>query len=285
MADVRKLINSLADAVAKITESEFLAPCVRGGSVRTKVSGLLYTFKPMPEDFEGWGIFKPLNEQSAKLVEEASFFQIAEYLKLFPSLRVRFAYQLKGQTWLAYPANESDMKQRFAPSATEIKPFAVHLVTEGQQFETAIVRQIGGVWLFEEIDRRAAPEDAGNLREAWRNKLPTEDLKWKGLTPEMRVCYSIVFSREKLEQERKLQHQQSRGEKRLRDALEFSGGALREFSDRGDYWLVEWTARNGELHSSAISKDLTVVSAGICLSGEDEKFDLQSLVGVVEDWH
>lgn len=282
---MRKLINSLADEEAKISQSEFLAPCVRGGSVRTKVSGLLYTFKPLPQDFEGWGIFKPSDEQSARLVEEASFVQIAEYLKLFPSLRVRFAYQLKGQTWLAYPANESDMRQRFV-SAEMIRPFAVHLVTEGQQFETAIVRQVGGVWLFEEIDRRAAPEDAENLREAWRNKIQTEELKWKGLTPEMRVCYSIVFNREKLAREREMKHKQARGENRLRDALEFGGGSLREFSDRGDYWLVEWTSRNGERHTSAIEKsDLTVINAGICLDGEDRKFDLQSLVGVVEGWY
>lgn len=285
MADVRKLINSLADAEARLAESEFIAPCVRGGSVRTRVAGLLYTFKPLPQDFEGWGVFKPVNEQSARLIEEASFVQITEYLKLFPSLRVCFAYQLKEQTWLVYPVNESDAKQRFI-SAETIRPFAVHLVTEGQQFETAIARNVGGVWLFEDIDRRAAPEDAEQLRESWRNKTSTEELKWKGLTPEMRVCYSIVFNRERVEKERLLEQQQSRGEKRLRDALELGGGSLRDFSDRGDYWLVEWTSRSGEIHSSAISKDdLTVVSAGICLSGEDEKFDLQSLVGVVEGWY
>jgi hypothetical protein len=41
--------------------------------------------------------------------------------------------------------------------------------------------------------------------------------------------------------------------------------------------------RVGESHTSAISKqDLTVVTAGICLDDLDEEFDLQSLVGVVE---
>lgn len=73
-------------------------------------------------------------------------------------------------------------------------------------------------------------------------------------------------------------------ERRLQRALKMGGGELRGFCDRDDYWLVEWTSQNGERHSSAIAKnDLTVMSAGICLSGEDSNFDLQSLVGVVED--
>ena len=77
--------------------------------------------------------------------------------------------------------------------------------------------------------------------------------------------------------------QPHRDEERLQAALRLAGGTLREFRDRGDFWLVEWTTRDGERHTSAIGKrDLTVISAGICLSGGDRAFDLQSLVGVVE---
>src|SRR5262249_38211647 len=70
-------------------------------------------------------------------------------------------------------------------------------------------------------------------------------------------------------------------------ALRVGGGDLRAFNDRGQYWLVEWTTADGERHTSAIAKgDLTVISSGICLSGRDRDFDLQSLVGVIKgrDW-
>jgi hypothetical protein len=76
-------------------------------------------------------------------------------------------------------------------------------------------------------------------------------------------------------------------EGRLREALRTGGGEMRDFRDRGEYWLVEWTTADGQRHTSAIAKgDMTVISSGICLSGRDRDFDLQSLVGVIEgrDW-
>jgi hypothetical protein len=97
----------------------------------------------------------------------------------------------------------------------------------------------------------------------------------------MRTVYQLVAQQAEDFQADRLQQ---RDEKRLQEALRTGGGTLREFRDRDDHWLVEWTTSTGEHHTSAISKnDLTVVSAGICLSGMDRNFDLQSLVGVVEN--
>jgi len=94
------------------------------------------------------------------------------------------------------------------------------------------------------------------------------------------TVYDLVAHQTK-EFEAKMQHK--RDEKRLAAALRQGGGELREFRDRDDSWLIEWITADGSRHTSAISKnDLTVVSAGICLSGMDRDFDLQSLVGVVE---
>src|SRR5262249_21275764 len=133
---------------------------------------------------------------------------------------------------------------------------------------------------FEEIDRRADPQAAEQLREAMRAITPPEAVRFRGITPEMRQAYDLAAQQA---QEFLSLLQPRRDEARLREALRIGGGELREFHGRGDFWLVEWTTRNGERHTSAIARnELTVVSAGICLSGRDRDFDLQSLVGVVE---
>jgi hypothetical protein len=276
MPEIHRLLNQLAAAEEAFRGTTFLAPCLRGGRVRAKVAGLLCTFAPKPRDFEGWGIFRPVGDTTAALQEEASLPQVAAYLGLLAPLRLRLVQAMRGPTWLAYPVNESDARQRWG----DARPAPVHLVTGGAPFEPIVARWDGRAWWFEELDRRADPQAAAWLREALRQVVPTDQLRFNGLTPEMRVAYDLAAQQAVGFQE---VMQRRRDEARLQGALRVGGGELREFQDRGDYWLVEWTTRDRQRHTSAISKgDLTVMSAGICLSGEDRKFDLQSLVGVIE---
>ena len=55
--DIRKLLNQIAVQELQLQETEFLAPCVRGGLVRTRVANIIYSLAPQPRNFEGWGIF------------------------------------------------------------------------------------------------------------------------------------------------------------------------------------------------------------------------------------
>lgn len=278
MVDIRALLNQLATQEQELLTRQFLAPCVRGGRVRTQLDGLVYAFWPEPRDFQGWGIFQPTDTKTATLLEPASLDCIEAYLQPFEVFRLLLARSLRERTWLAFPANRSDMQQRLGWA----KPIPVHLVAAGVAFDTIVARYDGRSFWFERSDRRADPLPSEALRQAFRERLRPEDLQGKGIAPEMRAAYDLAT------QHLEAFSATSRDERRLRAALKTGGGELQHFSDREDYWQVEWTAADGQRHASAIAKsDLTVMSAGICLSGRDRDFDLQSLVGVVEnqeDW-
>ncbi|NJM46523.1 MAG: hypothetical protein HC860_10325 [Alkalinema sp. RU_4_3] len=265
------LLQQLADQETQLRSHPILAPCLKGGFIRTRIQGLIYEFTPKPRDFEGWGLFYPLDAQSAMLSQEAEIWQIDEYLRRLPKLRLRLVYPLKNQTWLAYPVNEGDMRQRFGT----VRPIAIHLVSHSAAFEVVIARKIGATYWFETTDRKADPAYTEALQKGIQTLIPPSELKFSGLTPEMRSVYELVVQR--------TAGFPSSDEKRLRDALKTGGGQLDRFQDGGDFWTVHWRTGNGEEHTSAICKrDLTVMTAGICLDGLDRDFDLQSLVGVVE---
>lgn len=258
-----------------------------GGRLRVKIAGLIYTFTPQPADFTGWGIFQPVDEKYAQLLQLATLPQIDDYLQRLPKLRLFLVEQFNSQTWFGYPHNLAEAKQRFG--ITTAVP--IHLVTEGNLFDTVIARPDGKTWWFDHLDRRADPRMADQLKQALTAVTRPEDLKLPKLTPELRTAYQLAtqsvtdFTTYHQQQRQAIQarREQQYAEQRLRGALAMGGGELCAVQDRGDYWWVEWQTSQGGTHASAIAKpDLTVISAGICLSGRDSDFDLQALVGVVE---
>jgi hypothetical protein len=70
---------------------------------------------------------------------------------------------------------------------------------------------------------------------------------------------------------------------RLRQSLSHAGAELVDYLERADSFRVTFTIGNRSYTSSVHKSDLTVQVAGICLSGEDQKFDLSSLVGVLRE--
>ena len=112
MSRARKLVSRLAADEELLRGRQFLAPCVRGGRVRVRLSGLVHTLVPTPADFEGWGVFVSRDLERAELVEEAGLPEVSRYLGLLKPLRLRMATKLERAAWLAWPANESDARQR-----------------------------------------------------------------------------------------------------------------------------------------------------------------------------
>lgn len=68
---------------------------------------------------------------------------------------------------------------------------------------------------------------------------------------------------------------------RLERAITNAGGTYISHSKRGDKFLVEWKVGNQTVKSE-IRDDLRIVSAGFCLSGDDEKHSMNSIINLAK---
>lgn len=64
---------------------------------------------------------------------------------------------------------------------------------------------------------------------------------------------------------------------RIRDVISDAGGTFNSYINRGSDYLVEWTL-GGQKVKSIINDDLRIINAGFCLSGEDEKHTISSVI-------
>lgn len=272
MAKSRKIsdaLSRLAAAEERFLASEFLAPVVSGGQVQVRIAGVICSLKIQPADFAGWGVFHPVSHSEAKLVRQAKLAERQRYLELFPSVRLILVGQYENQ-WLAVPAHRGDSRFRIEGAVP------VQLIEDAQLFEVIEARFDGTRFWYAGLDSRWDPATARYLRQEMDRLTQPEQLQRPGLTAEERAAYTMKYSMSE-------EARRHREEERLRGALAHAGAELKDFVERPDVYTITYTV-DGQRHVSAVSKrDLSVQVAGICLSGEDANFDLQSLVGVIRE--
>lgn len=272
---IGKILDNLQRAEKQFFASTFLAPCIKQGSVRTRIAGIVHTFRITNPDFEGWAILKPISHSEAVITQEADFSDVARYFKQFPLLRVILAKK-EERFWLACPVNLSDAKTRLGLTTI---PIPCCLVKEAMQFEQILTRFDGSTLWFEDIDTRRDPRVAEELRQTLTRMERPDKIRIHTLTPEERMAYTHALGFE-------LEFRKGQVQDRLEHALTHAGTELVRYFERGEEVVITWRdpqGRRGE-HISTIHKDnLRVISAGICLSGEDRKFDLASLVSVIRE--
>jgi len=272
---LQETLNRLAAVEETSLDEEFLAPMLRGGTVCVRIAGVVCRLKVDPRDFESWGIFKPTSPTTARLVRAASLAERRRYLDLLP--RVRLIVCARNDShWLAVPAHRGDRRFRI----TGVVP--VCLVDEAQLFEVVETRFDGARFWYEGLDERRDPGAAAYLREALGRMVAPEQLDRRGLTAEERAAYAWNYApRLRAEEEA----QRDRTEERLRAALAHAGATFREYQEQRGVYRVAYEV-DGRRHVSVIGqRDLSVQVAGICLSGQDRHFDLQSLVSVLREAH
>jgi CYTH domain-containing protein len=263
--------EKLAKAEEAFFQSEFICPVLRNKPVRIRIAGVIVNLTV--KNHQGWGVFRPNSYKSAIFVRNPTLAERNQYLELFPVLRLILCRRINDQ-WFGIPANHADT--RFI-----IKGLApINLVEEVQLFEVIQTRFDGMNCWFDALDNRHPSKNSVYLRDSLNALLEPAKLTIPGLTQEEKDAYLMAYG-PALAADIELRKDQK--EERIKAALGRAGAQYRSYIERGNTFTIEY-AVGRENHRSVVDKNsLAVQSAGICLSGGDRAFDLQSLVGVIRE--
>ncbi|MCK6681608.1 MAG: hypothetical protein L6R30_04210 [Thermoanaerobaculia bacterium] len=269
--DIREVLRKLEKAEQDFAGRLVVAPVVSTRRIAVRISGIWCRLlvEGLPDGFRGYGVFESLSVSAARFLREASLAERHRLLDALPAVRLLALPDEAG-----WPANSGDTRFRF-PS-----PVPLLLADSAPAlFETVVARFDGRVSYFDRLDPAKDPSLAAFLREQLLAPDPVapEALRKKGLTREERAAYGEL-------RQRRLESERSEPEKRLRRALGHGGAELLDYSEATPGFYTVRFRLSGSEHVSAVRvSDLTLVSAGICLAGEETKFDLASLASVLRE--
>lgn len=252
------IFQKLAAEEHKFNNSVFMAP-IYSNKVLVRIDGILSKYDVEPKNFVGWAQLKPsfLTKKASVRGNAPGLFK-RKYLEVLPSFSLVVTDIEKS---LGYITNTDNR-------ITTNSPVRFYLAENVELFDTIQVGFDGANFIY----NRPLRSEFGKLLNDY---LQNNNSKVK-LPKGYKEAYQYNLFK-------KQQELLGNKEYQIKSAIEKAGGQYRSFSDVDNSSVKVSYTIDGESYTSTLSNNLEVISAGICLSGGDKAFDLQSLISVVKE--
>lgn len=273
----KDLLKKLAERERDFRDREFLAPFTPASKTAiVKMDGANYEFRIIGHKGSGFGVFRPVDHSCARFIKQAECDQLRSYLDVLPKVNLILCYESE-QGWIAFPMNLESARRTLGLDSEII----VKNVSDAERFDVVTARYDGAHFWYDEVFAGADVVKSEAMRLCFNPESTVKKMREQlagvfALTPEDRKAFDIMLASWKL-------FTTVSTEERIRKMIEDGGGKLGKYVLRGDLVEVRWRSNSGGLYTSVVKKDtLDVVSAGICLSGQDTKFHLKDLPFIID---
>jgi hypothetical protein len=252
------ILNKLISREKEAITQQILSPVIQGTKVCVKIASVIVHLNVFPNDFVGWGIFstdKSLKE--AKFVEEPNRRQQREYLELLPKALMVICEHNDERTVGSFLNNDD----RFPFDAAPIFfPQNISL------FDVVSVRYNGQYFIYERHYAGKYTEQTEAARDFLNKESKPDKINLHfGFARAYAYAYEVSVRQKKLTAEDK-----------VKTAVARAGGNFRNMVDRGGIFTVSFEVDGQTFTPTVNANNLMLENAGICLSGGDRAFDLES---------
>jgi len=243
---------------------------------------------------EGWGqyegrkIYFPKAEDGyykATLGHSISLGQKASLLEVFKAFKNNKKYRVYAIGEEGVVANFDTFLRNGWGETIKINFINVRL------FETVeVVLWEDGRFYFHETILPKNKKTIQEIKESFESEASIS--KIVGVTPELRYYFLLAslqrqsvraaeemekFQLSEIERKKRVEEFNATFPGRLRDTVEKAGGKLVRYSKHGRGYLVEWRIGR-QLVKSTIRDDMRIINAGFCLSNDDKRHSVSSIV-------
>lgn len=253
-----EILDEILEMENRLLWREFIAPVAGGRKVRARIENICLECV-LQAPFSGWGVFEIHGPGKARLMREAEVWEKEAYLSAFPKASLVLFQRDAGGIWWA-----QDLRfRRFVP---------VYLVEGHLPFDVICASFDGVNYWHVSADPGGNPTKAQALRQAFESETDPSF----PMTGRERDLYETAL----LLKRRNAETRRDASGRRIEEALRLGNGKLLESVQMNDGYRVRWK-RGNTVVTSVVGADLSVISAGFCLSGRDKEQDLTSLASLL----